>query len=180
MKIRTNNYKLYNDYLSSKRIDHDKNVYEDIFVNNKVNDMESKIDRVNFGIESNVKIDKSIQLQDIQIDNGKTFGNVKFIIDNNVKSKEIEMFNPEPSLILSETIYQGQMRQYNEKTYMSKKNKYTNVPKRRVKREDDECEGFRWESGSTTLNSPLSKNASISKEANYASNIDCYTVIRGK
>ncbi|XP_026316498.1 uncharacterized protein LOC113227727 [Hyposmocoma kahamanoa] len=63
---------------------------------------------------------------------------------------------------------------------MNKKNKYRNVPKRRVKREDDECEGFKWESGVTKLQSPLSKNSSTSKDGLYASNVDCYTVIRGQ
>lgn len=185
MKIRTSNYEPYNDNLSSKHIDLDKNVYEDIFVNNKVNDMKSKLDSINFDIDSNAKvnekyIDKRIELQDIEIDNSKKFDNVKFIIDKNVKFKGIEMLNPKPSLILSETIYHGQMRQYDEKTYMNKKNKYTSVPKKRVKREEDECEGFRWESGVTKLSSPLSKNASTSKDAVYASNVDCYTVIKGK
>lgn len=180
MKIRTNNYKPYNDNLSSKHINHDKNVYEDIFVNNKVNDMGSKIDIVNFDIGSNIKNDKNVKLQDIETDNGRKFEKVKFILDKNDKSKDMEIFNREPSLILSETIYHGQMRQYDEKTYMNKKSKYTNIPKRRVKREDDECEGFKWKTGSTSLRSPISKNSSFSKDSNYTSNVDCYTVINGK
>lgn len=183
--MRTSDYKPYNDNLSSKHIDLDKNVYEDIFVNNKVNDMISKIDSINFDIDSNAKInekyiDKRIELQDIEIDNGNKFDNVKFIIDKNVKFKGIKMLNPQPSIILSETIYHGQMRQYDEKTFMDKKNKYTNVPKKRVKREEDECEGFKWVDGVTKLHSPVNKNASSSKEAIYASNVDCYTVIEGK
>lgn len=180
MKIRTNNYKPYNDNLSSKHIDLDKNVYENIFVNDEANDMKSKIDSVNFDIDSSVEIHKSVKLHDIENDNSKKFEKVQFIIDKNIKFKDIETLNPEPSLILSETVYHGQMRQYNEKAYMSKKNKYVNVPKRRVKRDDDECEGFKWDSGVTILKSPLSKNSSIAKDGNYASNVDCYTVIKGK
>lgn len=185
MKIRTNNYKPYND-LSPKHINLYKNAYEDTFVDKhtKVNGMESKILNANFDKDRNVNvikinIDKSVKLQDIEIGNGKESENVKFIFEKNVKSEDVEIFNPEPSLTLSETIYHGQMRQYDEKIYMSKKNRYKDVAKKRVKREDDECEGFRWEKGSTVLRSPVNKNSSNTRDANYASNVDCYTVIRG-